>query len=57
MKEDSKKKKRAYTKPQLRSINLAADEVLARSCKTTSTTGSPHLGLTCLASNCHFLGS
>ncbi|MFA6011549.1 MAG: hypothetical protein WC799_16295 [Desulfobacteraceae bacterium] len=52
------KKKRKYTKPKLKAIDLAAEEVLGVSCKTSTSTGAPHLNsFSCIGSGCHRLGS
>jgi hypothetical protein len=47
--------KQAYERPRLRTIELAADEVLAIGCKT-ATTPAP-LGPNCPATNCTGIGS
>lgn len=57
MKIDNKKEKskQAYEKPMLRTIELAAEEVLAVGCKTTS---SPAFGsFPCAARPCSAAGS
>ncbi len=55
---DNSKKKRTYSKPVLTAIDLAAEEVLGTSCKTTTSGGVPRLNpFNCMGSNCHGLGS
>lgn len=55
---ENDKKKRTYSKPVLSAIDLAAEEVLGVSCKTSTSTGSPHLNtFNCMGSGCHRLGS
>jgi len=56
-KEDKKKKKRAYEKPRLRIIELAAEEVLAVGCKLTN--GGFALGgvTPCIGTGCVSAGS
>ena len=50
------KKRRSYQKPRLRSFALAADEVLAKGCKTV--TGGPGFqGPGCAAGGCFENGS
>ncbi len=49
------KKTRPYEKPRLRIIELAAEEVLAIGCKTSSS--SALLAPTCTANRCVGLGS
>ena len=48
-------KKKQYTKPQLRTIELKAEEVLAGGCKTNLFTGPG--GSTCIAIPCSGNGS
>ncbi len=48
--------KRAYEKPQLRAINLAAEEVLAVGCKLDGGPGGP-IGASCTSSSCFAAGS
>lgn len=56
--DDTKKDtKRLYEKPRLRTIELAADEVLSAGCKTASTGGMNPLMDPCLATSCFDLGS
>ena len=50
------KPKRAYEKPRVRSIKLAADEVLAKGCKM-STPSAGFLNTGCLAGGCFNNGS
>lgn len=51
--EQAKQKKRPYSKPRLRVIRLAADEVLATGCKTSPATtgfgGNPCTNGTCVS--------
>ena len=49
------KPKRPYQKPELRTIELAVEEVLAVGCKTPSISGP--LGATCLSLGCSAPGS
>ena len=51
-----KKKKEKYEKPQLRVIELKADEVLAVGCKLSGGPGGPILP-TCTGSGCVDAGS
>lgn len=55
MKSDDKDKRREYEKPELRSIDLAADEVMAVGCKTVSRTGP--LKVTPPCAPCQNIGS
>jgi len=48
--------KRPYEKPQLRTIELAAEEVLAVGCKLPTSPGGP-IGMTCTAVPCLAPGS
>ena len=50
------KPKRAYQKPRLRTIKLAADEVLAKGCKM-ATPSAGFLNTGCLAGGCFNNGS
>jgi hypothetical protein len=50
------KKKRPYEKPRLRTIELAAEEVLGVGCKTTGET-APYGGPPCSVSNCSQIGT
>ena len=50
------KPKRPYHKPQLRTIKLAADEVLAKGCKM-ATPSAGFLNTGCLAGGCFNNGS
>lgn len=56
MKETNTVKKKPYTKPELKVINLAAEEVLATGCKTM-VQGAPYSPVSCIANNCMGLGS
>ena len=49
------KSKQPYQKPKLRTIELAAEEVLAVGCKTVAIPAP--LGATCIANTCSTLGS
>jgi len=52
------KKKRAYEKPRLRTIELLAEEVLAVGCKTLSAPGSiPGLPFACTGVVCAMPGT
>jgi len=56
MKDREKKKRRTYAKPELRFIDLVADQVLTSGCKTSS--GGWAFGSTpCTASGCGGGGS
>ena len=46
----------AYEKPHVRTIDLAAEEVLAVGCKLDSGPGGP-IGASCTASSCFAAGS
>lgn len=46
----------AYVRPELRTIRLAADEVLAVGCKLAGGPGGP-IGASCTASACFSAGS
>jgi len=48
-------KKKPYTKPQLRIIELKAEEVLSAGCKSSTSAGKN--GANCLATRCGGLGS
>jgi hypothetical protein len=51
-------KKRAYLKPELRTVDLAAEEVLGFGCKTDGYVGPAPVGVqTCQASNCAGIGT
>ena len=54
MEEGSKKK--AYEKPKLRTIELAAEEVLAAGCKLVSGGFAP-MAVPCMANGCSGIGS
>ena len=54
--DDATKGRQAYEKPRLRSFPLAADEVLAKGCKTT-TPSSGFQGINCAAGGCFQIGS
>jgi hypothetical protein len=54
--DDAKLGRQPYEKPRLRSFPLAADEVLAKGCKTT-TPGSGFQGINCAAGGCFQIGS
>jgi hypothetical protein len=55
-KSDTSQKRRPYARPQLRTIKLAADEVLAKGCKmATPSAGRQNSG--CLAGGCFNNGS
>lgn len=49
--------KQPYEKPQLRIIELAAEEVMAAGCKTVSTTSTGVNGLPCASGACVNVGS
>jgi hypothetical protein len=51
------KKKRVYKKPRLRTIELAAEEVLAVGCKLASGGEAPLSEISCTANNCSGAGS
>jgi len=53
---ETSKGRQPYEKPRLRSFPLAADEVLAKGCKTT-TPGSGPTGANCAAGGCFNIGS
>jgi len=53
---EEKDKKRPYEKPRLRTIELAAEEVLAAGCKTVGGGFAP-LASPCLMNSCAGLGS
>lgn len=53
---DKKKKRRTYSKPQLRSVDLVADQVLSVGCKTTSS-GIAFGVIPCTANSCGSAGS
>lgn len=59
MKNDDEKKesRREYEKPRLRTIELAAEEVLAVGCKTVSGGTAFGGGPTCMVRNCSGRGS
>jgi len=46
-----------YTKPELRVIELEADEVMGVGCKTPTQTASGLSNPPCIANNCLLLGS
>lgn len=48
--------RRGYQKPHVRTIDLAAEEVLAVGCKLESGPGGP-IGASCTASSCFAAGS
>ncbi len=48
--------KQAYEKPRFRTIDLAAEEVLAVGCKLDGGPGGP-IGASCTASSCFAAGS
>ena len=54
--DDAGQGRELYEKPRLRSFPLAADEVLAKGCKTT-TPGSGFQGVNCAAGGCFQIGS
>lgn len=54
---DEKKKKLGYEKPRLRAIDLAAEEVLAIGCKTTTGFASNGTTPPCMVQNCAKNGS
>jgi hypothetical protein len=57
-KEDKEKKRRAYQKPRLRTIELLAEEVLAVGCKTLNAPGSiPGLPVACTGVVCAMPGT
>ena len=49
--------KRAYEKPKLRTIDLAAEEVLATGCKLTTGGAAPLSVINCVNNNCASEGS
>jgi hypothetical protein len=49
--------KKAYEKPQIRIIELAADEILAAGCKTNSASPAVGGGVTCAVRGCAAIGS
>ena len=53
---EEKSKKKTYEKPKLRTIELAAEEVLAAGCKTVGGGFAP-LASPCLINSCTGLGS
>ncbi len=53
----AKKKKKPYQKPEIRVIDLAAEEVLAVGCKTATHPGTGLSPITCVASPCAAIGS
>jgi hypothetical protein len=59
MKEKDKREngKQAYEKPRLRSIELAAEEVLAVGCKTVSQTAPNNPSPPCMIRHCAGKGS
>ncbi|MEE8041676.1 MAG: hypothetical protein V3T15_02645 [Pseudomonadales bacterium] len=54
--DDAAQSRKPYEKPRLRSFPLAADEVLATGCKTT-TPGTGFQGVNCAAGGCFRIGS
>ena len=48
MNKKNKKPKKTYQKPELQTIDLAADEVMAIGCKTNTSPGSTPGGATCV---------
>ena len=56
---NEEKRKRVYEKPRLRTIELAAEEVLAVGCKlTTGSPPAPYVADSCgLSNNCSVAGS
>ncbi|MEE4271902.1 MAG: hypothetical protein V2I67_09515 [Thermoanaerobaculales bacterium] len=55
MKKSEKKNRREYRRPELRSIDLVADEVLSVGCKLANS-GGP-ISKTCSLSSCSGVGS
>jgi|WetSurMetagenome_2_1015567.scaffolds.fasta_scaffold00663_11 hypothetical protein len=55
--ETGKKGVKAYERPSLRVIELAADEVLAVGCKTVSRTAAGNSAPPCMLNNCAQKGS
>jgi hypothetical protein len=53
---EEKGKKRTYEKPRLRTIELAAEEVLAAGCKTIGGGAAPFAS-PCMINSCAGLGS
>jgi hypothetical protein len=54
--DDAGQGRKLYEKPRLRSFPLAADEVLAKGCKTT-TPGTGFQGANCAVGGCFQIGS
>jgi hypothetical protein len=54
---DTKSMKKTYEKPKLRVIELAAGEVLAIGCKTTSSGSAPGFPPPCSVHQCARVGS
>jgi hypothetical protein len=55
-KDTAKEQKKAYQKPEIAVIDLAADEVLAAGCKSPTGSGNPALP-NCLNASCASIGS
>jgi len=53
----AKKGKKPYQKPELKVIDLAAEEVLAVGCKTISSPGTGGSPISCGAAPCAAMGS
>ena len=49
---ESKNGKKAYVKPQLRCVELAAEEVLAKGCKLVSSGSNVMDNFTCVGNSC-----
>jgi hypothetical protein len=53
----NEQKRKIYQKPEMTIIDLAADEVLAAGCKTTTTSGAPGIPLCFTGGGCAGIGS
>jgi hypothetical protein len=53
----TKKEKKIYQKPEIKVIDLAAEEVLAVGCKTATRPGTGLSHITCVISPCAAKGS
>ncbi|RJP84278.1 MAG: hypothetical protein C4518_20505 [Desulfobacteraceae bacterium] len=53
----NKKGKKSYQKPEVKAIDLAAEEVLSVGCKTATAPGTGLSPITCVASPCAAVGS
>jgi hypothetical protein len=57
MQQTIKKEKKTYQKPEIKAIDLVAEEVLSVGCKTQTHAGAGRSPITCKLSPCSGIGS